>query len=95
MNFPTVEETATSREMISAFGGYDHNQRISGSAFFDMKNLSSDGYPLLQSRRKRGTVRQLTAPGGLLAKDAMAWVDNGRLYYNGAAITGLTLTQGE
>lgn len=95
MNFPTVQETATSREMISTFGGYDHNQRISGSAFFDMKNLSSDGYPLLQSRRKRGTVRQLTAPGGLLAKDAMAWVDNGRLYYNGAAITGLTLTQGE
>lgn len=95
MQFPTLTENGQSREMISVFGGYDHNRSIAGNSFFDMKNMSSDGYPLLQSRKSRGMVRQMTEPGGILAKDAMAWVDGGKLYYNGAEITGLTLTEGE
>lgn len=95
MQFPTLTENGQSREMISVFGGYDHNRSIAGNSFFDMKNMSSDGYPLLQSRKSRGMVRQMTEPGGILAKDAMAWVEGGKLYYNGVEITGLTLTEGE
>lgn len=95
MQFPTLTEASQSREMISVFGGYNHNRRIAASEFYDMENMSSDGYPILQSRKRRGTVRQFTSPGGLLAKDAMAWVDNGKLYFNGAEIVGLTLTEGE
>lgn len=95
MQFPTLTEVSQSREMISVFGGYNHNRSIAASEFYDMENMSSDGYPLLQSRKPRGTVRQLTIPGGLLAKDAMAWVDGGKLYFNGVEIVGLTLTEGE
>ena len=95
MQFPTLTEQGQSREMISAFAGYDHNASIAANAFYDMKNMSSDGYPLLQSRKRRGMVRQLEKPQGILTKDAMAWADGGKLYYNGAEITGLTLADGE
>lgn len=95
MQFPTLTEQGQSREMISAFAGYDHNASIAANAFYDMKNMSSDGYPLLQSRKRRGIVRQMEKPQGILAKDAMAWADGGKLYYNGAEITGLTLADGE
>lgn len=95
MQFPTLTEQGQSREMISAFAGYDHNASIAANAFYDMKNMSSDGYPLLQSRKRRGMVRQMEKPQGILAKDAMAWADGGKLYYNGAEITGLTLADGE
>lgn len=95
MNYTTLTEISQSREMISTFGGYNHNRSIAGSEFYDMENMSSDGYPLLQSRKPRGAVRQLEEPDGILAKDAMAWVDSGKLYYNGAEIVGLTLENGE
>lgn len=95
MNYTTLTEISQSREMISTFGGYNHNRSIAGSEFYDMENMSSDGYPLLQSRKPRGAVRQLEEPDGILAKDAMAWVDSGKLYYNGAEIVGLTLEKGE
>ena len=94
MQFPTLTEQGQSREMISTFAGYDHNRSIAANAFYDMKNMSSDGYPLLQSRARRGVVRQMETPQGILAKDAMAWADGGKLYYNGAEIVGLTLTEG-
>lgn len=92
---PTLTETSQSREMLSVFGGYNHNRRISDGEFYDMTNLTSSGYPLLMSRPARGRVQQLTVPGGMLAKDAMAVVDGGKLYYNGKEITGLTLSDGD
>lgn len=64
MQFPTLTEQGQSREMISTFAGYDHNRSIAANAFYDMKNMSSDGYPLLQSRARRGVVRQMETPQG-------------------------------
>ena len=95
MRCPTLTEISQSREMVSVFGGYNHNMRIGENEFFYMQNMSSDDYPMLSTRRRRGAVMQMTTPQGLLAKDAMAYVDSGKLYYNGAEVTGLTLTEGE
>jgi len=101
---PQVYETRQTQVVTSAFLGYNRNLRvgegsnnvkpISGLEFWDMQNLTSDYYPLMANRAKRGIVTTLTAPGGLLAKEALAYVDNQKLYYNGAEITGLTLTTG-
>lgn len=96
---PQVYETRQTQVVTSAFLGYNRNLRIGegnndGLEFYDMQNLTSDYYPLMANRPKRGIVTTLTAPGGLLAKEALAYVDNGKLYYNGAEITGLTLTSG-
>ena len=96
---PQVNETRQTQVVTSAFLGYNRNLRIGegnndGLEFYDMQNLTSDYYPLMANRAKRGIVTTLTAPGGLLAKEALAYVDNGKLYYNGAEITGLALTSG-
>lgn len=49
-----MNEIPTFREMIDVFKGYNHNLRIGNGEFYDMKNLTSDFYPLLAPRRQRG-----------------------------------------
>ena len=94
--FPTVEETKTAQQVTDVFRGYHHDLRIGDGEFYEMQNLTADHYPMLASRNRRGVLdATLTAPGGMLAKEALAYVDNGKLYYNGYEIVGLTLTAGE
>ena len=94
--FPTVEETKTAQQVTDVFRGYHHDLRIGDGEFYEMQNLTSDYYPMLASRKRRGVLdATLTAPGGMLAKEALAYVDNGKLYYNGYEIVGLRLTAGE
>ena len=89
---PTLDYEYTDREVTDTFAGYDHKLKIGAGEFYDTENLTSAYYPLLAERKKRGLVKQLTAPGGLLGKEELAYVDNGTLYYNGepTALTGLT-----
>lgn len=89
---PTLDYEYTDREVTDTFAGYDHKLKIGAGEFYDTENLTSAYYPLLAERKKRGLVKQLTAPGGLLGKEKLAYVDNGTLYYNGepTALTGLT-----
>lgn len=56
MKYPLLTELNTSRQMIDVFGGYNHNLRIPEGEFYDMTNLTSDNYPALSPRPKRGTV---------------------------------------
>ena len=88
---PTLGYEYNEREVTDTFLGYNHNLKIGDGEFFNTENLTSAYYPLLANRRKRGRVAGLTAPQGLLAKEHLAWVDGGTLYYNGeaTAITGL------
>ena len=78
--------------MTSQFLGYNANPVINDGEMGNMYNLTSDAFPLLAVRRKRGIVQQLTAPSGMLAKDALAIVDGTRLYYNECLVEGLTLS---
>lgn len=89
---PTLDYEYTDREVTDTFAGYNHKLKIGAGEFYDTENLTSAYYPLLAERKKRGLVKQLTAPGGLLGKEELAYVDNGTLYYNGepTALTGLT-----
>lgn len=48
-----MQESAQSRTVVDVFGGYNHNDRIGSGEFYDMKNLSSDHYPLLHPRKPR------------------------------------------
>lgn len=89
---PTLDYEYTDREVTDTFAGYNHKLKIGAGEFYDTENLTSAYYPLLAERKKRGLVKQLTAPGGLLGKEELAYVDNGTLWYNGepTALTGLT-----
>lgn len=75
MLYPTLEELPTARQNIDAFYGYDHNLRISEAAFFDMENLTSDYYPVMSPRRKRGVYAAPEKTTGIIAKDVLCYTD--------------------
>lgn len=54
--YPLLTEQNISRDFIETFGGYNHHLRIGENEFYDMKNLSSDNYPILSTRKKRGKI---------------------------------------
>lgn len=95
MKFPTLEEQKASRDLIDSFRGYNHNLRISDNEFYDMKNLTSTHYPILSPRGKRGVYVNASNPQGLIAKDALCYVDDGKFYINQFPIDGLELTDTE
>lgn len=76
--FPYLNEIQTSRDMIDIFYGYNANERIRENEFADMKNMSSDKYPMMSPRKSRGIYRGgLTEPSGMIVKDnVFCYVNN-------------------
>ena len=75
MRYPTLNELPTTREMVDVFRGYNHNLRISNGEFFNMKNMTSDHYPVLSPRGKRGVYAKPASPQALIAKEKLCYVD--------------------
>jgi len=92
MRYPTLPENDLSREMTDTFYGYNHQFKIKDGELYDSGNLTTEYFPMLASRPKRSTAKTLARAQGLLSKEALAYIDNGTLYYNGlpTAVTGLT-----
>ena len=86
MNYPKLRVLETSRQMVDTFKGYNHNLRIGDGEFFDMKNMTSDSYPVLSPRGKRGIYASPASPTGLIAKDALCYVDGTDFVINGYPI---------
>lgn len=89
-----MEAPALRRVTVSSFPGLDRRVGAPEGSAWEMTNLCAEGFPALQVRRRRGTVAQLDAPGGLTAKEALIWVDGHTLYVAGYP-TGLVLREGE
>lgn len=75
MRYPTLPVKESSRQIVEYFKGYNHNLRISDGEFFDMKNMTSDYYPVLSPRGKRGFYVKPASPQGLIAKEDICYVD--------------------
>ena len=82
MKFPKLKVLQNSRQMVDIFKGYNHNLRIGDGEFFDMKNMTSDHYPILSPRDNRGECASPAAPNGLIAKDALCYVDGRNFVIN-------------
>lgn len=95
MFFPTFDNEYTDRSVVDTFAGYNHNLKINEGEFYYTENLTTEYSPLLAERRKRGLVKTLSNPGGLLAKEKLAYVENGTLYYSGQATAVTNLTADE
>ena len=95
MKLPLLNEIPATREMIEVFGGYNHNLRIGEGEFYDMKNLTSADYPVLSPRPQRGVFATPVNPQGLLAKDALCYVDGKNLVINGYSIDMGLLTDAD
>lgn len=76
MLYPTLPTKPSTREMVDYFKGYNHNLRISNNEFFRMTNMTSDHYPVLSPRGRRGVFAKPASPQGLIAKnDIVCYVD--------------------
>ena len=82
MKYPKLRVLQNSRQMVDTFKGYNHNLRIGDGEFFDMKNMTSDHYPVLSPRGKRGLYASPNNPNGLIAKDALCYVDGSKFVIN-------------
>ena len=83
MKYPTLYTKESSRQMVDVFKGYNHNLRIGDGEFFNMKNMTSDHYPVLSPRGRRGAYASPSNPTGLIAKDALCYVDGTKFVING------------
>lgn len=90
MALPQLNTIPLSRDWIETFGGYNHNLKINEAEWYDMQNMSSDDYPLLANRTKRGLY---TFDGnldnniqGMIEKDSLWFVKDDSLYRNFAAV---------
>ena len=96
MKYPTLYELQTSRKMVDVFRGYNHNLRIGDGEFYDMTNLTSAHYPTISPRQARGVYAVPSVPQGMIAKDALYYVDGGDLIVNQDRISmGLSLHKDE
>lgn len=99
MNFyPQLQQLPQTRSMQTQFNGYNHNISCGENEFYDMQNMTSDHFPLLSPREKRGICKQLTNPQGILDKESMFIVDGANLYNDGNLVTlasGVTISTDE
>lgn len=95
MIYPKLQEVQRYRDMTTVFGGYNHQISCQEGQFFDMKNMTSNYFPILSPRNKRGIVKTFSNPQGILDKEELWWVDDKTLYKNGEKVSleGVTLTE--
>lgn len=55
--YTTIPESTLSEQLTDTFGGYNHNYKIGDGEFYDMKNLTSDYYPLMGNRAARSLIQ--------------------------------------
>ena len=94
MEFPILQEVTRYRDMTTVFGGYNHQLSCQDGEFYDMKNMTAQYYPILSPRQNRGIVRKMNDPQGILDKENLVWIDNGKLYMDGEeiALNGVTIS---
>ena len=80
IHYPYLKEQPSTRQVTDTFKGYNHNLRIGSGEFSEMENLTSDDFPVLSTRKKRGRYLYSLQDGGIAT---------GMLYVPG---TGLFIT---
>lgn len=91
---PSASAPPAVRRTTDAFPGLDCRERPLDGAFAAMQNFCGSGYPVLSRRPARGLAATLQSPAGLLAKDALCWVDGSSFYISGYGVD-LGLTPGK
>ena len=93
MIYPYLDDIPKERTLTDAFKGYEHTDRVHDGAFYDMKNITTELYPVLSPRIRRGIEQTFTNFQGMIEKDGnLCVVDNGKFYIAGEEQEGFTLT---
>lgn len=56
MYYPQIEDNNNTRSNIDTFLGLNHNYKVNQGEFYDMENLSTDGFPVMTVRDLRTTL---------------------------------------
>lgn len=86
MQYPTLNTISATRDVVEEFRGYNHNMRIASGENWDERNLTSDDYPVLSPRKRRGYYATPASPQGLIAKDKLCYVDGTKFVYGNREI---------
>ena len=88
---PPLYNPNKQRDIITAFKGYENNLIADENAFYYEENVSSDNYPMLSPRNKRAFFNVSgNRLHGLFSKEKLCYINNGKLYYGGVAVSGLS-----
>lgn len=88
----TMAPKETSHQ-IGNFLGLNTGAVINENEFADMKNMASDDFPAISTRKPRGKIiKNLTTPHGLFYKNGLVYVDGTELYYKDKKIADVTDT---
>lgn len=81
---------------VGQWGGIDERLIIDDSSLSKMKNMSTRFFPAIGTRLPRGnSQRTIADPHGLYHKNGLFWISGTQCYYNGNAISGMTVTAGD
>lgn len=83
MNYPMLQELPWAARTTESFGGLNRQPRPAEGEMAEETNLTSDHYPLLAPRGKRGTYAEPGSAQGLIEKDSLCWVDGSAFVING------------
>lgn len=92
---PTKGAVKSYRDTVMEFGGLNQRVRGNENEFFDMRNMSSDCYPLLSPRKRRMTAYYTTNKiTAMCNKEAFVWTEidgaTHRFYVNGREIEAMS-----
>lgn len=90
-HYPDLTANPMSRIVTETFRGLDHRLRILPGQWYDEENMTAAHYPLFSQRAERGFLRTIERPLGMLAKDALMWIDGTEVYYNGLPVDGVRI----
>ncbi len=90
MLLPRLKPLRKAAALTDRFYGYRHTEVPGEGAFYDTQNITTARFPVLEPRAARGKAGTLAAPGGLFAKEKLAWVDGEQLWYGGKAVAAVS-----
>lgn len=94
MKLPKLRVLQSERQMVDAFRGYNHNLRIGDSEFYDMKNMTSDHYPVLSTRKSRGIHLETISTSGMIAKETLCYVEGSDFFIGTEGCVNMELSDG-
>lgn len=81
---------------VGQWGGLDERLIIDENCLSAMKNMSTRFFPAIATRLSRGVPQQtIASPHGLYWKNHLFYVSGTQCYYDGSAVSGMTVTDGD
>lgn len=93
MFFPKLNPLKQKAVTLNAFGGLNRTPGAADGEFYRMENITSAGWPALMPRQGRSIYAE-AACGGMVAKDALCYVNGKDFIINGFSVD-MGLTPGE